>query len=122
MMRKVFPGYVLVELIMTDDSWYVVRNTHGVTGFIGSSGGGAKPTPLLPEEADRLLQQMGMTDKVVEVDITVGEAVEVLEGPFAHFQGRVEEIDTEKGKIKVTVDMFGRETIMELDFEQVQKL
>ena len=122
MMRKVFPGYVLVELIMTDDSWYVVRNTPGVTGFIGSSGGGAKPTPLLPEEADRLLQQMGMTDKVVEVDITVGEAVEVLEGPFAHFQGRVEEIDTEKGKVKVSVDMFGRETIMELDFEQVQKL
>jgi len=122
MMRKVFPGYVLVELIMTDDSWYVVRNTPGVTGFIGSSGGGAKPTPLLPEEADRLLQQMGMTDKVVEVDISIGEAVEILEGPFAHFQGRVEEIDTEKGKVKVTVHMFGRETIMELDFEQVQKL
>ncbi|ACA42080.1 Transcription antitermination protein [Lysinibacillus sphaericus C3-41] len=111
MMRKVFPGYVLVELIMTDDSWYVVRNTPGVTGFIGSSGGGAKPTPLLPEEADRLLQQMGMTDKIVEVDISIGEAVEVLEGPFAHFQGRVEEIDTEKGKIKVSVDMFGRETM-----------
>ncbi|KOS61206.1 transcription termination/antitermination protein NusG [Lysinibacillus agricola] len=122
MMRKVFPGYVLVELIMTDDSWYVVRNTPGVTGFIGSSGGGAKPTPLLPEEVERLLQQMGMTDKVVEIDISVGEAVEVLEGPFAHFQGRVEEIDTEKGKLKVSVDMFGRETIMELDFEQVQKM
>jgi len=122
MMRKVFPGYVLVELIMTDDSWYVVRNTPGVTGFIGSSGGGAKPTPLLPEEADRLLQQMGMTDKVVEVDISIGEAVEILEGPFAHFQGRVEEIDTEKGKVKVSVDMFGRETIMELNFEQIQKI
>jgi len=122
MMRKVFPGYVLVELIMTDDSWYVVRNTPGVTGFIGSSGGGAKPTPLLPEEVDRLLQQMGMSDKVVEVDISVGEAVEVLEGPFAHFQGRVEEIDTEKGKVKVSVDMFGRETIMELNFEQIQKI
>ena len=122
MMRKVFPGYVLVELIMTDDSWYVVRNTPGVTGFIGSSGGGAKPTPLLPEEADRLLKQMGMTEKRVELDITVGEAVEVLEGPFAHFQGRVEEIDTEKGKVKVTVDMFGRETKMELDFEQIQKI
>ncbi|MEK5330742.1 MULTISPECIES: transcription termination/antitermination protein NusG [unclassified Lysinibacillus] len=122
MMRKVFPGYVLVELIMTDDSWYVVRNTPGVTGFIGSSGGGAKPTPLLPEEADRLLEQMGMTDKIVEIDITIGEAVEVLEGPFAHFQGRVEEIDAEKGKLKVSVDMFGRETIMELDFEQIQKL
>jgi len=122
MMRKVFPGYVLVELIMTDDSWYVVRNTPGVTGFIGSSGGGAKPTPLLPEEADRLLQQMGMTEKTVEIDITVGEAVEVLEGPFAQFQGRVEEIDAEKGKLKVSVDMFGRETIMELDFEQIKKI
>ncbi|MEG0473140.1 MAG: transcription termination/antitermination protein NusG [Solibacillus sp.] len=122
MMRKVFPGYVLVELIMTDDSWYVVRNTPGVTGFIGSSGGGAKPTPLLPEEADRLLIQMGMTEKVVEIDLTIGESVEVLEGPFAHFQGRVEEIDTEKGKLKVTVDMFGRETKMELDFEQIKKL
>ena len=122
MMRKVFPGYVLVEIIMTDDSWYVVRNTPGVTGFIGSSGGGAKPTPLLPEEAERLLEQMGMTEKVFEIDITVGEVVEVLEGPFAHFQGRVEEIDAEKGKLKVTVDMFGRETKMELDFEQIRKL
>lgn len=122
MMRKVFPGYVLVEIIMTDDSWYVVRNTPGVTGFIGSSGGGAKPTPLLPEEAERLLEQMGMTEKVYEMDITVGEVVEVLEGPFAHFQGRVEEIDVEQGKLKVTVDMFGRETFMELDFEQIKKL
>lgn len=121
-MRKIFPGYVLAELIMTDDSWYVVRNTPGVTGFIGSSGGGAKPTPLLPEEAERLLEQMGMTDKNVEIDITLGEFVEVLEGPFAHFQGRVEEIDTDKGKVKVTVDMFGRETKMELDFEQISKI
>ena len=122
MLRKVFPGYVLVEIIMTDDSWYVVRNTPGVTGFIGSSGGGAKPTPLLPEEVDRLLVQMGMTEKRFEVDLTIGEAVEVLEGPFAHFQGRVEEIDAEKGKVKVSIDMFGRETKMELDFEQIRKL
>ena len=122
MMRKVFPGYVLVEIIMTDDSWYVVRNTPGVTGFIGSSGGGAKPTPLLPEEAERLLQQMGMNEKTVEIDITVGEVVEVLEGPFAHFQGRVDEINLAEGKLKVTVDMFGRETLMELDFEQIGKL
>ena len=122
MMRKVFPGYVLVEIIMTDDSWYVVRNTPGVTGFIGSSGGGAKPTPLLPEEAERLLQQMGMNEKTVEIDITIGEVVEVLEGPFALFQGRVDEIDAEQGKLKVTVDMFGRETLMELDFEQIRKL
>lgn len=122
LMRKVFPGYVLVELIMTDDSWYVVRNTPGVTGFIGSSGGGAKPTPLLPEEADRLLEQMGMTDQAVEVDINVGDVVEVLDGPFAHFQGRVEEVDGQKGTLAVTVDMFGRETKMEVTFEEVQKI
>lgn len=122
-MRKIFPGYVLVELIMTDDAWYVVRNTPGVTGFIGSSGGGVKPTPLLPEEAERLLEQMGMNEALLgEVEISVGEVVEVLEGPFAHFQGRVEEVDVDKAKLKVLVDMFGRETVMELDFNQVQKI
>ncbi len=122
-MRKVFPGYVLVELIMTDDAWYVVRNTPGVTGFIGSSGGGVKPTPLLPEEADRLLEQMGMTEaKLGQIEIEVGEVVEVLEGPFAHFQGRIDEVDIEKTKVKVSVDMFGRETKMELDFAQIRKL
>ena len=122
-MRKVFPGYVLVELIMTDDSWYVVRNTPGVTGFIGSSGGGAKPTPLLPEEVERLLAQMGMNETTLgEISLEVGELVEVLEGPFAHFQGKIEELDIEKGKVKVVVDMFGRETKMELDFTQIQKI
>ena len=121
-MRKTFPGYVLVELIMTDDAWYVVRNTPGVTGFIGSSGGGTKPTPLLPEEVDFILRQMGMTDRKVEVDFSIGELVEVLEGPFAHFQGKVETIDTDKGKVTVSIDMFGRETNMELDFDQVIKV
>lgn len=121
-MRKTFPGYVLVEIIMTDDSWYVVRNTPGVTGFIGSSGGGAKPTPLLPEEVTFILKQMGVKEGKVEVDYVLGEMVQVLEGPFAHFQGKVEEIDLEKAKVKVSVDMFGRETKMELDFEQVEKL
>lgn len=122
-MRKVFPGYVLVEIIMTDDSWYVVRNTPGVTGFIGSSGGGAKPTPLLPEEVERLLAQMGMTETTLgEIAFEVGELVEVLEGPFAHFQGKIEELDIEKGKVTVVVDMFGRETKMELDFTQIQKI
>ena len=121
-MKKTFPGYVLVEIIMTDDSWYVVRNTPGVTGFIGSSGGGAKPTPLLPEEVDFILKQMGMKERKAEVDFEVGEMIEVLEGPFAHFQGKVEEIDQDKGKVRVSVDMFGRETIMELDFEQVEKI
>ena len=122
MMKKTFPGYVFVEIIMTDDSWYVVRNTPGVTGFIGSSGGGAKPTPLLPEEVDFILKQMGVKEGKIEVDYVIGEMVQVLEGPFAHFQGKVEEIDEDKGKVKVTVDMFGRETKMELDFEQVEKL
>ncbi|MFC5540862.1 MAG: transcription termination/antitermination protein NusG [Bacilli bacterium] len=122
-MRKVFPGYVLVEMILTDESWYVVRNTPGVTGFIGSSGGGAKPTPLLPEEADRLLRSMGLHKKAIgELDISVGDLVEVLDGPFKNFKGNVEEIDVDKGKVKVSVDMFGRETKMELDFEQVQKV
>lgn len=121
-MKKTFPGYVLVELVMTDDSWYVVRNTPGVTGFIGSSGGGAKPTPLLPEEVEFILKQMGMKERKTEVDYELGEMIQVLEGPFAHFQGKVEEIDADKGKVKVSVDMFGRETIMELDFEQIEKL
>ncbi len=121
-MRKTFPGYVLVEIIMTDDSWYVVRNTPGVTGFIGSSGGGAKPTPLLPEEVEFILKQMGVNERKTEMDIELGEMVQVLEGPFAHFQGKVEEIDEDKGKLKVTVDMFGRETKMELDYSQIEKL
>lgn len=121
-MRKTFPGYVLVELIMTDDSWYVVRNTPGVTGFIGSSGGGAKPTPLLPEEVDFILKQMGVKERKTDIDVVIGEMIQVLEGPFAHFQGKVEEIDNAKGKVKVSVDMFGRETKMELDFEQIEKL
>lgn len=122
MMKKTFPGYVLVEIIMTDDSWYVVRNTPGVTGFIGSSGGGAKPTPLLDEEVEFILKQMGVKEGRIDIDITVGEFVEVLEGPFANFQGRIEEIDEAKQKVKVSVDMFGRETKMELDFAQIQKI
>lgn len=121
-MRKTFPGYVLVELIMTDDSWYVVRNTPGVTGFIGSSGGGSKPTPLLPEEVDFILKQMGVKERKTDIDVVVGEMIQVLEGPFAHFQGKVEEIDEAKGKVKVSVDMFGRETKMELNFDQIEKL
>lgn len=121
-MRKTFPGYVLVEVIMTDDSWYVVRNTPGVTGFIGSSGGGAKPTPLLEEEVEFILKQMGVNERLADIDIEIGEFVEVLEGPFANMQGKIEEIDIAKQKVKVSVDMFGRETNMELDFNQIQKI
>ena len=121
-MKKTFPGYVLVEVIMTDDSWYVVRNTPGVTGFIGSSGGGAKPTPLLEEEVEFILRQMGLSERVIEFDVAIGEVVEVLEGPFKDVQGKVEEIDLSKQKVKLSADMFGRETKMELDFDQIKKL
>lgn len=120
--RKVFPGYVLVEMIMTDDSWYVVRNTPGVTGFVGSSGAGSKPTPLLPEEVDRILKQMGEQDVVTEVDFELKESVKVKEGPFADFTGTIEEINVEKQKVKVHVNMFGRETPVELEFHQVEKI
>ncbi|GLY12800.1 transcription termination/antitermination protein NusG [Bacillus badius] len=120
--RKVFPGYVLVEIVMTDDSWYVVRNTPGVTGFVGSSGHGSKPTPLLPDEVKNILKQMGMDEKRKDVDFEVNETVIVNEGPFANFEGTVEEIDFDKAKLKVLVNMFGRETPVELDFNQVNKL
>ncbi|HLR09187.1 MAG TPA: transcription termination/antitermination protein NusG [Bacillota bacterium] len=120
--KKFFPGYVLTEMIMTDDSWYVVRNTPGVTGFIGSSGGGTKPTPLLPEEVDAILKRMGMTEPEVKVDFELKENVRVTDGPFTDFTGTIEHIDLDKQKVKVHVNMFGRETPVELDFSQIEKL
>lgn len=121
-MKKFFPGYVLAEMIMTDDSWYVVRNTPGVTGFVGSSGQGTKPTPLFPNEVDHLLKQMGMKEQQVTVDFEIKENVTVTDGPFTDFTGTIEEIDLDKQKIKVHVNMFGRETPVELEFSQVEKL
>ncbi|GAA0380836.1 transcription termination/antitermination protein NusG [Bacillus horti] len=121
-MKKKFPGYVLVEMIMTDDSWYVVRNTPGVTGFIGSYGGGSKPTPLLPEEVTSLLKQMGVEEARIKVDFALHENVKVKEGPFANFIGMIEEISDEKQKVKVRVNMFGRETPVELDFSKIEKV
>jgi len=120
--RKVFPGYVLVEIVMTDDSWYVVRNTPGVTGFVGSAGSGSKPTPLLPEEVTLLLKRMGVEEKRVDVDYEIGETVRVKEGPFANFTGSIEEMDKDRAKLKVLVNMFGRDTPVELDFTQIEKL
>ncbi|WP_269410865.1 transcription termination/antitermination protein NusG [Lentibacillus daqui] len=122
MKKKFFPGYVLTEMIMTDDSWYVVRNTPGVTGFVGSSGHGSKPTPLLPDEVDAVLKRMGMADSAAQVDFEIKENVTVTEGPFENFTGTIEQIDTDKQKVKVHVNMFGRETPVELDFSQIQKL
>ncbi|AIM16655.1 MULTISPECIES: transcription termination/antitermination protein NusG [Neobacillus] len=120
--RKVFPGYVLVELIMTDDSWYVVRNTPGVTGFVGSAGSGSKPSPLLPEEVGAILKRMGVEEKRIDVDFEINETVRVKEGPFADFTGIIEEMDREKGKLKVLVNMFGRDTPVELEFSQIEKI
>lgn len=120
--RKVFPGYVLVEIVMTDDSWYVVRNTPGVTGFVGSAGSGSKPTPLLPEEVNMILKRMGVEEKRVDINFEIGEMVQVKEGPFANFTGSIEDIDKDKAKIRVLVNMFGRDTPVELDFSQIEKL
>ena len=117
--RKIYPGYVLVEMLMTDDSWYVVRNTPGVTGFVGT---GNKPVPLRPEEAKVILRQMGVLEAKVKVDFSVGETVRVISGPFENFIGNIEEIYPDKGKLKVMVSMFGRETPVELEFLQVEKM
>lgn len=113
--KKVFPGYVLVQMIMTDESWYVVRNTRGVTGFVGP---GSKPVPLTDDE----VLAMGITEKVVDVDILVGESVKITSGPLENFVALIQEINVEKHKIKGLVDMFGRETPVELNFNQIEKL
>lgn len=120
--KKVFPGYVIVEMIMTDDSWYVVRNTPGVTGFVGSAGSGSKPTPLKPGEVDAILKQMGVEEVKPKIDFAIKETVKVKEGPFTDFVGTIEEIQPDKRKIKVHVNMFGRETPVELDYTQVEKI
>lgn len=120
--KKFFPGYVLAEMIMTDDSWYVVRNTPGVTGFVGSSGQGAKPTPLLPEEVETILKRMGVEEPVVKIDFELKESVKVSDGPFADFTGVIESIDHDKQTVRVHVNMFGRETPVELNFTQIEKI
>ena len=121
-MKKFFPGYVLAEMVMTDDSWYVVRNTPGVTGFVGSSGQGSRPTSLLPDEVDAVLKRMGVSESVVQIDFELKENVRVTDGPFANFTGTVENIDMDKQVVKVHVNMFGRETPVELDFTQIEKI
>jgi transcriptional antiterminator NusG len=117
--KKVFPGYVLVEMAMTDDSWYVVRNTPGVTGFVG---GGAKPAPLDDADVKRILKQMKMEAPKVKVSFSPGERVKVVDGPFTDFIGVVDTINAERGKVRVLVSFFGRETPVELDFLQVSRI
>lgn len=119
---KTFPGYVLVEMIMSDDAWYVVRNTPNVTGFVGSHGAGSKPSPLLPEEVDQILRSMGINPRKVEIDVEVGQRVKIVTGAFAGMEGVVTELEPEKGKIKASVEMFGRETNTELDYDQITEI
>ena len=118
--KKMFPGYVLVEMIMTDEAWYVVRNTPGVTGFLGSSGKGAKPFPLFPHEIEKVLNTMGMSTKEVSVDLKEGDRVKITDGPFKLMAGKVLEIDLENSKAKVNIDLFGQETTVEVDLVQVE--
>ncbi len=117
--KKMLPGYVLVQMKMSDQSWNMVRNTPGVTGFVGS---GTKPVPLREEEIDRILKQMEVETPKVKVGFKPGQSVRVTDGPFTDFVGIVDEISAKKGKVKVLLSLFGRETPVELDFLQVEKL
>lgn len=117
--EKIFPGYVLVEMVVTDDSWYVVRNTPNVTGFIGS---GTTPTPIAESEINELQKRMGIQEPKYQIDVTPGTPVKIIDGPFKDFEGKVAEVDEARGKIKALVSMFGRETPVELDSLQIQKL
>lgn len=117
--EKIFPGYVLVEMIVTDDSWYVVRNTPNVTGFIGA---GTTPTPISEDEVKSLQKRMGVQEPKFKIDITVNQPVKITDGPFKEFEGKVSEVDEARGKVKVLVSMFGRETPVELDFLQIEKI
>jgi len=117
--KKIFQGYVLVEMAMSDDAWYVVRNTPNVTGFVGS---GNDPSPVSEDEMDKIRRRMGIEDPTHNIDFAVGEVVSIIDGPFKGFDGAISEIDETKGKIKVLVNMFGRETPVELDGLQVKKV
>lgn len=117
--KKVFPGYILVQMILGDDSWFVVRNTPGVTGFVGS---GARPTPLSQGEVDKILHRVGFEKPKPKMEFEVGQSVRVIKGPFVDFSGNISEIDVDRGKMKVFISIFGRETPVELTFDQVTRL
>lgn len=117
--EKIFPGYVLVEMVVTDDSWYVVRNTPNVTGFIGS---GTTPTPIDQKEVEQLIRRASGEGATHKIDVEVNSVVRITDGPFKNFEGKVSNVDPERGKVKVMVTMFGRETPVELDALQVKKI
>lgn len=114
--KNIFPGYLFVEMIMTDEAWYVVRNTPGVTGFIGSSGGGAKPIPVKSEEIEKLLRRIGQSDKAIEVDFQVGDQVKILSGPFSGVEGIVETMNDQSQIATVSIILFGRETPTDINY------
>ena len=118
--KKLFPGYILVEMVMSDEAWFVVRNTPGVTGFIGSSGKGAKPTPLQPYEVDNILRNMGISRLEVDKELEVGAKVKIVAGPFSGMSGTIESVDMENQKLTLNVDLFGQETSVETDISQVE--
>ncbi len=117
--EKIFPGYVIVEMIVTDDSWYVVRNTPNVTGFVGS---GTIPTPINEAEITMLQKRMGVEEPKYKIDVRLNDLVRIMDGPFKDYEGKVSEVDEEKGKVRVLVSIFGRETPIELDFLQIKKI
>ncbi len=117
--EKIFPGYVMVEMVVDDDSWYVVRNTPNVTGFVGS---GTTPTPVDQKEIDALEKRMGVEEVTHKIDASVDDPVRIIDGPFKNFEGKVSAVDESRGKVKVLVNMFGRETPVELDALQVKKI
>ncbi|CAM4145543.1 transcription termination/antitermination factor NusG [Erysipelothrix inopinata] len=121
-MRNLFPGYLFVEMIMTDEAWYIVRNTPGVTGFIGSSGGGAKPFPVSPEEIESILRRMGMSDQKLIVDFEVGDTVRILAGPFAGIEGTVDSMNDDSQTAMILTILFGRETPTEISYADLERL
>lgn len=120
--KKMFPGYVLIEMVMSDEAWYIVRNTQGVTGFIGSSGKGAKPIPLLPQEVDKILGSMGMSRIDASKELEIGKKVKILDGPFQNMEGKIDSVDLKTQKVNVTVDLFGQETKVEVDMKDIEGL
>jgi transcriptional antiterminator NusG len=124
--RKIFPGYVLVRMLLNDDSWSVVRNTPGVTGFVGTGGTEAgdrlRPTPLRKQEVDKIMRRMEAEEPTIRVSFRQGQNVRIVDGPFTDFHGVVDDIDMERGKVRLMVNFFGRETPVELDFLQVEKV
>ncbi len=117
--KRIFQGYVMVQMKMSEDAWYIVRNTPSVTGFVGS---GTEPTPIMPDEMEKIMKRMGREEPKHKIDFNIGEVVNITDGPFKGFDGTISEIDAAKGKLKVLVNMFGRETPVELDSLQVKRV